>query len=166
MHVVGAGEPPELLPGDVGPAEQRVAAEVAPAVAVGVDRQLRVAGDLGHADEADRVEADHHAGAAELQHQVVVAAHGVEIVGDVEGEHHLAADALGVAVDRAHHGAGARVEGAGRAIGLELVVLDEVDAGLAEAGDELAGAAGVDDAGGSGLRRELARALARRPPAR
>ena len=44
----------------------------------------------------------------------------------------------------AHHRAGARVERAGRAVGLQLVVLDEVDAGLAEAGDELGRRLGVE----------------------
>ena len=42
--------------------------------------------------------------------------------------------ALGVAVDRAHHGAAPDPSnGQAGPIGLELVVLDEVDAGLAEA---------------------------------
>ena len=44
----------------------------------------------------------------------------------------------------AHHRAGALVERAGRAVGLQLVVLDEVDAGVAELGDERRRRLGVE----------------------
>ena len=96
MHVVGARQPPELLPGDVGPAEQRMARQVAPAVAVRVDRQLAEAAELDHADQPDRVQARHQAGGAVREQQVVAPAHLVEVAGEVEGEHGLLAGAVGL----------------------------------------------------------------------
>lgn len=148
MHVVGAGEAPDLLPGDIGPAQQRVPRQRAPAVAMRVDRQRGVARQREEAADAHGVEARHHAGAAELAHEVVPATHLVDLAGQVEGEHHLLSGALGMIVDDAHHRAGAGLERAGGAVGLQLVVLDEVDAGLAEGGDQGGGLPGIEaDAG-------------------
>ena len=53
MHVVRAREAPDLLPGNIGPAEQRVTRQVAPAVSMGVNRQLAEPRKLDHADESD-----------------------------------------------------------------------------------------------------------------
>ena len=43
VHVVDPGEAPDLLPAAIGPAEQGMARQVAPAVAMGVDRQFGMA---------------------------------------------------------------------------------------------------------------------------
>ena len=111
---------------------------------MGVDRQRGVAGEGEQAGEADAGEARHHAGAAEGEHEVVAAAHLVDLAGEVEGEHQLAAGAVGGAVDLAHHRAGALLERAGRAVALQLVVLDEVEPGGGELGDQRGGRLGVE----------------------
>ena len=68
VQVVGAGQPPDLLPGDVGPAEQRVARETAPAVAVARGSAAGVSGASSiMPTRPTRVEARHHAGAARLR---------------------------------------------------------------------------------------------------
>jgi hypothetical protein len=66
MHVVGAGKTPDLLPRHVGPAEQRMPGEIAPAIAMRVDRQFAEPGQLDHPDEPDRIQARHQAGSAVL----------------------------------------------------------------------------------------------------
>ena len=70
------------------------------------------------------------------QHDVVAAAHLVEVARQVEGEHHFLAGSIGVGVDDAHHGPHALVEGAVRAVRLEFVVLDEVDPSFAQRVDQ------------------------------
>ena len=114
VHVVGARQPPDLLPGDIGPAEQRMPGQGAPAVAVGMDRQVRVPAQLDHADEADGVEARHDAGAAEAAHQIVPALHLIELAREVEGVHRLLSRALRHVVDGSHHRPDPLVEGAMR----------------------------------------------------
>src|SRR3954468_7219756 len=110
-----------------------------------------MAREFPNADKTDRIEAGHHTGAAEFEDKVVAAAHLVQFTGEVEGEHHLPAVPLGMTVDHRHHRADALVEGAVRAVALELVVLDEVDAGLAQRRDDIGGLpraeadAGLDD---------------------
>ena len=143
MHVVGAGQPPQLLPGGVVPAQGGRAIQVAPACAMRVDRQLRVTAQLVQPHQPDRVQAGHHAGAARGQHDVVAAAHLVEVAGQVEGHHRLAAAAIGGAVHDGHHPLHPLLEGAVRAVGLELVVLDEVDAAVDQRRDLLGGLLGV-----------------------
>ena len=73
-------------------------------------------------------------------HEVVAPPHLVEIAGDVEGEHHRLAGPVGVAIDHRHHGASPRLERAVRPVGLQLVVLHEVDAALGERLDQVGGA--------------------------
>ena len=125
-----------------------MARERAPAVAVGVNGELGVAGELQHADEAQGIEARHHAGAAEVAHEVVAALHLREIAGDVEGVHDLLAGTRRGFVDLAHHRAGAGLEGRVAIVGLQLVVLDEIDAGGGEGFDEDGDGLGVEaDAG-------------------
>ena len=63
-------------------------------------------------------------------------AHGVDVVGDVEGDHHLAAHAVGVAVDHRHDRLDPGLERRIGRVAHQLVVLDEVDVGLAERVDE------------------------------
>ncbi len=67
---------------------------------------------------------------------VVAAAHLVDLARQVEGDHRLAAVPVGGAIDRRHDRVDAMREGAGRAVGLELVVLDEIEAGRREFTDE------------------------------
>ena len=72
-------------------------------------------------------------------------------------------------VDDAHDGADALVERADRAVRLQLVVLDEIDAGRAELGDERRRLLGVEaDArldDGADQRAALRRPASRRVPA-
>ena len=81
----------------------------------------------------------------------MAAAHLVELTGQVEGHHRFLARALGAGVDLAHHRADPLLERAMSAVGLELVVFDEVDAAvyqLAHFGGGLFGVesdAGLDD---------------------
>ena len=51
----------------------------------------------------DRVQAGHHAGAAEGDHEVVPAAHLAEAAGDDQREHGLFAGAVRVGVDDPQH---------------------------------------------------------------
>ena len=51
MHVVGAGQAPDLLSGDIGPAERRIAREIAPAIAMRVDRQIAEPAELDHSEQ-------------------------------------------------------------------------------------------------------------------
>ena len=74
----------------------------------------------------------------------MAAPHLVELAGEVEGVHRLLAGPVGMIVDDAHHGSYALVERAVRAVRLQLVVLDEVDPGLAEVLDHGGGRLGVE----------------------
>ena len=132
MHVVGAGQAPELLPSDIGPAEHRRAGQIAPAVTVGVNRQIRYPPEFDHADKAHRVEARHDAGASQIADKIVAVAHLIEIAREIEGIHDLLARSVGVTIDDAHHGPGPIVKRAMRSIRLKFVVLDEVDASFAQ----------------------------------
>jgi len=55
-----------------------------------VDGQLRVAAQGQQPGQAHGVQAHHHAGATQLVHQVVAAAHFIDLAGQVEGHHGLA----------------------------------------------------------------------------
>ena len=134
VHVVGAGEPPELGPGDVVEAERRAPRQRAPAVAVGVDRQRGVAAEREEAGEADAGQVRHDAGAAELQHEVVAPAHLVDLAGDVEGEHELPCPSGRRTRSMTAITARARSSnGQDGAVALQLVVLDEVEPGARRA---------------------------------
>ena len=80
-----------------------------------------------------------------------MALHGVEFVGNIERVHCLFAGAFGVGVDHAHDGIDAFVERRVWRVGHELVVFEEIDAGLDEGFNELGGLrdresdAGLDD---------------------
>ena len=110
--------------------------EVPPAIAVGMDRQFAMPPEFDHADQPDRVEACHDAGAAEVADEIVAVAHLIEIAGEVEGDHHFLAGAVCMIVDHLHYRTGPLVERADRAIGIQFVVLDEVDAGFGEAANQ------------------------------
>jgi hypothetical protein len=68
---------------------------------------------------------------AELEDAVVAMAHLIKIAGEIEGIHHLLARAVRMIIDDAHDGAGSLVKWAMRPIGLQFVILDEVDPSLA-----------------------------------
>ena len=142
MELIDAGEPPEFLIGGELHTERRMPREHAPAVAVAVDRQRRPPPQVVDRGEADAVEADHHARAAGGDHRVVVLEHPVELVADVEGEHHLAAGAVGELVDDVHH----RLHPLGKRrmgrVGHQFIIFDEIDAGFAERADEIGGRGG------------------------
>ena len=131
VHVVGAGQPPELLPGDVRPAERRLR---------GSSRPSRCGG-RGWASWLWRRERDHRRRARpssgspsrrcrrRLTHEIVPAPHLVDLAGEVEGEHDLLArSARRARFDHPHHRPHPLVERAMRAVGLQFVVLDEIDA--------------------------------------
>src|SRR5690606_23772166 len=118
VHVVGSGQPPQLLPSDVADADVGRARIEPPTVAVGVDGEPAVAPQRRQTGQADRVDTDHHTGSAGGQDQVMSAAHLVDLAGYVEGEHHLFAGAGGVVVDDAHDRLDPFVERAVRAVGL------------------------------------------------
>ncbi len=101
-----------------------------------------------HGGEADGVHTDHDAGALMVQDVIVALEHLVEVAGDVGGVHDALAGAVGVAVDDVHDGGEALVEGAVRAVGLEFVVLDEVDASFDERADLCGGGLGRHAYGG------------------
>ena len=65
----------------------------------------------------------------------MTAEHLVEVAGDVGGVHYLLASLVGVAVDDVHDCGDTLIEGAVRAVGLQLVIFDEVDAGFDESFD-------------------------------
>ena len=67
------------------------------------------------------------------------AAHLVDFASQVESEHHFPAAALGLPVDHAHHRTRAFVERTARSIRLLFIVLDKVDAGLAQRVDQFRG---------------------------
>ena len=125
---------PELLERDERHAERRRAAEHAPAVAMAVDDQLRVRAQHLHRGQPDGVHADHQARAAAGDEVVVAAQHLVDVAGEVGGVHDCVLPVLVAMVDSStsHHGGDARFERAVRAVGLQLVILDEVDAGFGE----------------------------------
>ncbi|MCE3250816.1 MAG: hypothetical protein K0R41_4641 [Geminicoccaceae bacterium] len=139
VDVVSACKPMDLVPGLELEAQSRAAAEEAPAVAVAVDRECRVAAQPRDAGGADPVEADHDAGAALAGDEIVPREHLVDLAGDVEGEHGPPAGSPGVPADHRHHRLDALREGAVGRIAHEFVVLDEVDAALHELVDEFRG---------------------------
>ncbi len=101
-----------------------------------VDDKLRVRAQRLHRGQADGVHADHQAGAAVRDEVVVAAQHLVDLAGDVGGVHDAPAGAVGHVVQiHASTARGALIERAVRAVALQLVILDEVDAGFGEHAD-------------------------------
>ena len=78
---------------------------------------------------ADRVQAQHDCCTALGHDQVVAAAHLIEFPRQIECIHDLAAAALGVFAYHLHTKPHTFVKRTSRAIGLQLVVLDEIDTG-------------------------------------
>ena len=142
MKVIDAGQAPEGLPGGEVHAQQRLPAEHAPAGAVAVDGQLTVAPQMTDAGQTHRVQGDHHTATAGGQHVVVVPAHLVDLAGDVEGHHDLASGALLMFKHQRHDRVDPLGERAVRAVGLEFIVLDEVDAAIQQFLHHLGGGIG------------------------
>ncbi|MNU73436.1 hypothetical protein D3C71_629180 [compost metagenome] len=86
--------------------------------------------------KAAPVEIGHHAGAAFTFDQIGMAAHGIGFVGDVEGDHHATPEPVLRAFDRCHDGWDALGKGGVDRIGGNLVILDEIDTGIAEPTDQ------------------------------
>ena len=139
MHVVHPGQPPQRLVGVEADAQAGVARQGAEAVAMPVQRQPAVPAQRLHGGEAAPVQADHHAASAFALHQIGVAAHGVRLVADVEGDHDVLAGAVLVAAHPVHHRRHALGQRGVDRVGADLVVLDEVEPGGAERADQLAG---------------------------
>ncbi len=111
MDVVDAGEPPEFLVSDEAHARGVRAAEHAPPVAMAVNGDLRMTAQRCQRGQADAIDADHDAGAAGRDDQIVAAQHLVDFAGDVGGIHWPLAGFLGVFAQHAQHGGNALVEG-------------------------------------------------------
>ena len=168
VQVIHAGQPAQLLVGGEANAQHRVARHRAEVRAMAVNRQLAVAPHMGQRGEADAVDIDHHAGAALFLHQVVAAQHVLHVAGDVERIHGLLAGRIGHPPDLRHDRRDAPGQRSVRRVGLQFVVLDEVESGRCEIAHELAQClggqsdAGLDD--GADQRpavhlRQVARAL-------
>src|SRR6476646_10774851 len=136
MHVVRAGKTPDFLPSDVRPAEQRMARQITPTVAVAMDRQLAESGKFDHSNEADRIETCHQARGPVSQQLIVPPAHLVEIAGQVEGIHDFLAGSFGMTVDDRHNGLNTEIKRTVRTVRLKFVVLYEINAGTTEIVDE------------------------------
>ena len=109
----------------------------APAVAVAVDRRAahaRRRWATAGRPTLFRLTITHVPPARE--HRVVVPEHRVDLVGDVEGVHHLLAGPVGVVVDHAHHRLDPPLQRRVRRVGHQLVVLDEVDPRLDQRPDQ------------------------------
>ena len=132
MHVVDASEPIERLIGLKIHAECGIARKHAKAVAVAVDRQLRMTPQCLHRGKAGPVQAHHDAGAALAIDEIGMTQHGVVLVGDVEGHHHMLSAALLPAADLRHHGHDTLGDRRMFGVAAAFVVLDEIDAGFAE----------------------------------
>lgn len=98
-----------------------------------------MAAELNHVGIADGKNARHHAGTAMGNRQVVTPPHLVDLTGEVEGDHRLPAGLVRGAIDRRHHRSNRFFERAGGAVGLQLVVLDEVDADIGQFSDQFTG---------------------------
>ena len=92
-----------------------------------------VRADTATPGQADRVHADHDAGPAGGEHEIVVVGQAGDVVGDVERVHRHAAGAVGYALEDVHHLSHAFGQRQAGRIGLQLVVLDEVDTGIGRA---------------------------------
>ena len=89
------------------------------------------------AGESDAVEARHDTGTAGLDHDIMPAAHLVDLAGEVKGEHDFPPMPLGRRVDDAHYGRDALLERTEGAVRLQFVVLDEVNAAIDQTADRL-----------------------------
>ena len=101
-----------------------------------VDRQRRMPTQRRHGRKAAPVQTDHHAIASLALHEVGVAQHLAGLVRDVEGHHHLLARAFAMRAHRRHDRRYAFGQRCMHGVGADLVVLDEVDARVAQARDE------------------------------
>ena len=115
----------------------------AKSVAMPVDCQWRVGPQAFHAGQAAPVEAGHHAGSALGRHQVGMAAHGIGLIGDVEGHHHVAPGPVAIGPDPGHDGRHPLGDRCMVGIGADLVILDEVDTGLAQCFHQIGNFAGA-----------------------
>src|ERR1700758_3718382 len=106
---------------------------------MGVNRQLAEPCEFDHSYEADRIDARHQASGAVPQKRVMPPSHLVEITRQIERIHHLLPRTRGVIVDYAHAPLDTLVKRTSRPIRLQFIVLDEVDAGSAQAVNQLRG---------------------------
>ena len=97
--------------------------------------KLRAATDRTHAGKANRMDADHQAGSARIPDEVGVSLHRVDFVDDVESIHHLLAGSVRMLVRDPHNRRDSLGERVVRAIGLKLVLLDEVDSTFSKLAD-------------------------------
>src|SRR6266508_4642594 len=104
--------------------------------------QPALAAERNKRGQPDAVHADHDASAAGSRDSVVPPQHLVDLSGDVAGVHHLSPIPVGVPVDDPHHGVEALLEWAVRAVGLQFIILDEVDAATCKSIHHLRGSAG------------------------
>ena len=102
-----------------------------------VNRQRDPLRQVLDARKANAVEADHHAGAACLEHRIVMLQHVIELIADIERVHQLAAGRVCQIVHDAHDCLHSLIERRVGRIGHQLIVLHEIDASLAERSDEL-----------------------------
>lgn len=109
----------------------------APTVAMTVQGQIGRTPKRLDCGKTTPVEVGHHAGAAFACDQIGMAAHGVRFVGDVEGDHDAPPEPVLGALDGSHDGRNAFSQRGMDRIGGNLVVLDEIDACIAEPPDQL-----------------------------
>ena len=136
VQVVNARQPPDFLIDREFDTERGAARQHAPAVAVPVNWQLAMLSQIRHRWKSHRIQAHHDAGSARCQNGIVMAQHLVQIVGDVEREHHLLARPVRQLVDDLHHRRDAFVQRRVRRVRHQFVVLDEINARLAQLSDQ------------------------------
>src|SRR6516162_4040785 len=103
---------------------------------MGMNRQLAETRKFYHPDKTDRIETRHQTARSVPQERVVPTTHLVELAGQIEGVHDLPSRPLSMIVDHAHDGFDAPVKRTGRAIRLQFIVLDKVNASTAKIADD------------------------------
>src|SRR4051794_12853347 len=80
-----------------------------------------------HRGQANAVHAGHDAGSAFSDDMIVPGQHLVDVTGKISRVHHLFPSSVGMVANHSHDCRNPLVEGAVRTVGLEFIVLDEID---------------------------------------
>ena len=98
MNVIDAGKPPDLLIRSESDPQMGRPSVHPPAIAVAVDREFAMLSQMRQRHRTDTVQTDHHTRSARRLHQIVVAEHRIQLIRNIEREHHFLAGLIGQSI--------------------------------------------------------------------
>jgi len=142
MDVIDPCKTKKLLECHVAHSYCRAAIKQTPPRTVTMHRELRMAAHFNHPEQTHRDQIEHDAHSAMFKDKIMLAAHGVQIARNVEGEHHLFACCISMSVDDLHHSFDTLGKKCIWWIGLQFVILDKIYPGLTQVFHQCSGILG------------------------